>query len=31
MCHRCLPTERIVWPVIGMALFKNEPIWLIVQ
>ncbi|TBU72379.1 IS4 family transposase, partial [Phytopseudomonas daroniae] len=29
--RRRLPAERIVWLVVGMALFKNEPIWLIVQ
>jgi hypothetical protein len=29
--RRRLPAERIVWLVVGLALFKNEPIWLIVQ
>ncbi|HCD7570210.1 TPA: transposase domain-containing protein, partial [Pseudomonas aeruginosa] len=29
--RRRLPAERIIWLVVGMALFKNEPIWLIVQ
>ena len=29
--RRRLPAERIVWLVVGWALFKNEPIWLIVQ
>lgn len=29
--RRRLPAECIVWLVVGMALFKNEPIWLIVQ
>lgn len=29
--RRRLPAESIVWLVVGMALFKNEPIWLIVQ
>ncbi|WP_137888121.1 transposase domain-containing protein [Pseudomonas sp. 2FE] len=29
--RRRLPAERIVWLVVGLALFKNEPLWLIVQ
>lgn len=29
--RRRLPAERIVWLVVGLALFKNEPIWRIVQ
>lgn len=29
--RRRLPAERIVWLVVGLALFKNQPIWLIVQ
>ncbi|MCQ3032970.1 IS4 family transposase [Pseudomonas syringae] len=29
--RRRLPADRIVWLVVGLALFKNEPIWLIVQ
>ena len=29
--RRRLPAERIVWLVVGLALFKSEPIWLIVQ
>lgn len=29
--RRRLPAESVVWLVVGMALFKNEPIWLIVQ
>jgi hypothetical protein len=28
---RRLPAERMVWLVIGLALFRNEPIWHIVQ
>ncbi|MGI4717281.1 MAG: transposase domain-containing protein, partial [Janthinobacterium lividum] len=29
--RRRLPAERMVWLVIGLALFRNEPIWHIVQ
>lgn len=29
--HRRLPAQRMVWLVIGLALFRNEPIWHIVQ
>jgi hypothetical protein len=29
--RRGLPAERMVWLVIGLALFRNEPIWHIVQ
>ena len=29
--RRRLPAERLVWLVIGLALFRNEPIWHIVQ
>lgn len=29
--RRRLPAERVVWLVVGLALFKNEPIWRIVQ
>lgn len=29
--RRRLPAERVVWLVVGLALFKNQPIWLIVQ
>ena len=25
--RRRLPAERMVWLVIGLALFRNEPIW----
>jgi len=31
LCRRRLPAERMVWLVIGFALFRNEPIWHIVQ
>lgn len=31
MRRRRLPAERMVWLVIGLALFRNEPIWHIVQ
>ena len=31
MRRRRLPAERVVWLVIGLALFRNEPIWHIVQ
>jgi hypothetical protein len=29
--RRRLPAERVVWLVIGLALFRNEPIWHIVR
>jgi hypothetical protein len=29
--RRRLPAERMIWLVIGLALFRNEPIWHIVQ
>src|SRR6059058_5063525 len=29
--RRRLPAERMVWLVIGLALFRDEPIWHIVQ
>lgn len=29
--RRRLPAERMVWLVIGLALFRNEPIWHIVK
>lgn len=29
--RRRLPADRIVWLVVGLALFKDQPIWLIVQ
>lgn len=29
--RRRLPAERMVWVVIGLALFRNEPIWHAVQ
>ena len=29
--RRRLPAERMVWLTIGLALFRNEPIWHIVQ
>jgi hypothetical protein len=29
--HRRLPAEQVVWLVIGLALFRNEPIWYIVH
>jgi hypothetical protein len=29
--RRRLPAERMVWLVIGLALFRNEPIWHIVD
>lgn len=29
--HRRLPAEQVIWLVIGLALFRNEPIWHIVQ
>lgn len=29
--HRRLPAEQVVWLVIGLALFRNEPIWHIVH
>lgn len=29
--NRRLPVERTAWLVIGLALFRNEPIWHIVQ
>lgn len=25
--HRRLPAEQVVWLGIGLALFRNEPIW----
>jgi hypothetical protein len=31
MRRRRLPAERMVWLVIGLAMFRNEPIWHIVQ
>ncbi|WP_349570729.1 transposase domain-containing protein [Azotobacter salinestris] len=31
LLRRRLLAERIVWLVVGMALFRNEPGWLIVQ
>lgn len=29
--HRRVPAEQVIWLVIGLALFRNEPIWPIVQ
>ena len=29
--RRRLPAERLIWLVIGLALFRNEPIWHIVR
>lgn len=29
--RRRLPAERLIWRVIGLALFRNEPIWHIVR
>lgn len=29
--RRRLPADRLVWLVIGLALFRNEPIWHIVR
>lgn len=29
--RRTLPAEQVVWLVIGLALFRNEPIWHIVK
>jgi hypothetical protein len=29
--RRRLPAERMIWLVIGLALFRNEPMWHIVQ
>jgi hypothetical protein len=29
--HRRLPAEQVIWLVIGLALFRNAPIWHIVQ
>ena len=28
---RKLPAEHVVWLVIGLALFRNQPIWYVVQ
>ena len=28
---RKLPAEQVVWLVIGLALFRNQPIWYVVQ
>ena len=29
--RRRLPADRMIWLVIGLALFRNEPIWHIVK
>jgi hypothetical protein len=29
--HRRLPAEQVIWLVIGLALFRNDPLWPIVR